>query len=75
FEKIKFSEGQPLTFGIIPWPVLVDPLDLEIEQIDWNTVEAFFTRAKIQLAANVAEYNGLVEKVHRLFHPDKWKSR
>ncbi|KAF8218106.1 hypothetical protein K438DRAFT_18343 [Mycena galopus ATCC 62051] len=74
FEKIKFSEGQPLTFRVIPWPVLTDPLDSDIEQIEWNAVEAFFTRAKIQLATN-AEYNGLVEKVHRLFHPDKWKSR
>jgi hypothetical protein len=24
---------------------------------------------------NVAGYKSLVEKVHRLFHPDKWKSR
>ncbi|KAF8218101.1 hypothetical protein K438DRAFT_1525663, partial [Mycena galopus ATCC 62051] len=74
FDKIQFSEAQPLTFRVIPWPVLTNPLDSDIEQIDWNAVEAFFTRAKIQLATN-AEYHGLVEKVHRLFHPDKWKSR
>ncbi|KAJ7023060.1 hypothetical protein C8F04DRAFT_1240373 [Mycena alexandri] len=75
FEKIKFSETQPLTFGVIPWPVLADPLALDVEEINWAAVEAFFTRAKGQLAANVAEYNTLVEKVHRMFHPDKWKSR
>ncbi|KAF7377919.1 hypothetical protein MSAN_00215700 [Mycena sanguinolenta] len=75
FDKIKFSETQPLTFHVVPWPVLTDPLDLDIEQIDWNAVEGFFLRAKMQLATNAAEYKSLVERVHRLFHPDKWKSR
>ncbi|KAJ6555097.1 hypothetical protein DFH09DRAFT_573602 [Mycena vulgaris] len=75
FDRIKFSEAQPLTFRVIPWPVLTDPLDLDVEQIDWDAVEAFFARAKAQMAANVAEYNGLVERTHRMFHPDKWKAR
>jgi DNA repair exonuclease SbcCD ATPase subunit len=75
FDKIKFSETQPLTFHAVPWPVLTDPLDLDIEEIDWKAVEAFFARVKVQLAANVAEYKSLVEKVHRMFHPDKWRSR
>jgi flagellar biosynthesis GTPase FlhF len=75
FDKIKFSQTQPLTFHVIPWPVLTDPLDLDIEQINWDGVEAFFSRAKGQFGVNVAGYNSLVEKVHRLFHPDKWKSR
>jgi hypothetical protein len=48
---------------------------LDIEEIDWKAVEAFFARVKVQLAANVAEYKSLVEKVHRMFHPDKWRSR
>ncbi|KAJ7694899.1 hypothetical protein B0H17DRAFT_1199047 [Mycena rosella] len=75
FDRIKFSEAQPLTFRVIPWPVLTDPLDLDIEQIDWDAVEAFFARAKAQMADNVAEYNSLIERVHRMFHPDKWKAR
>ncbi|KAJ7171096.1 hypothetical protein C8R46DRAFT_1087640 [Mycena filopes] len=75
FEKIKFTETQPLTANVIPWPVLADPLDLDVEAINWTAVETFFARAKVQLAANVVEYNTLVEKVHRMFHPDKWKSR
>ncbi|KAJ7080599.1 hypothetical protein B0H15DRAFT_856518 [Mycena belliarum] len=75
FDRIKFSEAQPLTFRAIPWPVLTDPLDMDVEQIDWHTVEAFFARAKSQMAANIAEYNSLVERVHRMFHPDKWKAR
>ncbi|KAJ7694897.1 hypothetical protein B0H17DRAFT_1199045 [Mycena rosella] len=75
FDRIKFSEAQPLTFRVIPWPVLTDPLDLDVEQIDWDAVEMFFARAKAQMADNVAEYNSLVERVHRMFHPDKWKAR
>ncbi|KAJ6551780.1 hypothetical protein B0H19DRAFT_178539 [Mycena capillaripes] len=75
FEKIKFSETQPMTFRVVPWPVLTDPLDLDIEEINWGAVEAFFASIKVQLAANITEYNALVEKVHRLFHPDKWKAR
>ncbi|KAJ7653149.1 hypothetical protein DFH06DRAFT_527315 [Mycena polygramma] len=75
FDTTKFSETKPLTFRAIPWPVLTDPLELNVEQIDWGAVELFFGRVKIQLATNVAEYNRLVEKVHRIFHPDKWKSR
>ncbi|KAJ7729805.1 hypothetical protein B0H16DRAFT_1775708, partial [Mycena metata] len=75
FEKLKFSETQPLTFGVIPWPVLTDPLALDVEVINWTSVEAFFACAKVQLAVNVTEYNTLVEKVHRMFHPDKWRSR
>ncbi|KAJ7821686.1 hypothetical protein B0H14DRAFT_1329452 [Mycena olivaceomarginata] len=75
FSKIKFSEAQPLTFRVIPWPVLTDPLVLDFGQINWDEVEAFFSRAKTQFAVDVAEYKSLVEKVHRLFHPDKWRSR
>ncbi|KAJ7796015.1 hypothetical protein B0H14DRAFT_3552602 [Mycena olivaceomarginata] len=57
FNTIKFSEAQPLTYHVIPWPVLADPYN------------------DGQFGVNVAGYNTLVEKVHRLFHPDKWKSR
>ncbi|KAJ7796037.1 hypothetical protein B0H14DRAFT_3552635 [Mycena olivaceomarginata] len=74
FNTIKFSEAQPLTYHVIPWPVLADPYN-NVKQIDWDAVEAFFLRAKGQFGVNVAGYNTLVEKVHRLFHPDKWKSR
>ncbi|KAJ7821684.1 hypothetical protein B0H14DRAFT_3733246 [Mycena olivaceomarginata] len=74
FNTIKFSEAQPLTYHVIPWPVLADPYN-DVEPIDWGAVEAFFLRAKGQFGVNVAGYNTLVEKVHRLFHPDKWKSR
>ncbi|KAJ7844568.1 hypothetical protein B0H13DRAFT_1731310 [Mycena leptocephala] len=75
FDKIRFSETQPLTFRVIPWPTLADPLNLDIQEINWEAVEAFFSRAKVELVTDAPEYKTLVEKVHRLFHPDKWQSR
>ncbi|KAJ7143711.1 hypothetical protein C8R44DRAFT_758720 [Mycena epipterygia] len=27
------------------------------------------------MAGKLKEYGSLVEKVHRMFHPDKWKAR
>ncbi|KAJ7723290.1 hypothetical protein DFH07DRAFT_856064 [Mycena maculata] len=75
FDKIKFSEAQPLTFRAVPWPVLTDPLDIDIEQINWEAVETFFARAKVQMLADIEGYSSLVGKVHRAFHPDRWKAR
>jgi hypothetical protein len=44
--------------------VLTDPLVLDIGQINWDAVEAFFSCAKAQFEVDVTEYNNLVEKVH-----------
>ena len=46
---------------------------LSIDDIDWQAVEDFFMQVKVML--NDAEYKVLVEKTHRRFHPDKWRSR
>ena len=73
FDRIKFSETQPLTIEVVPWPVLDEPFDFEVEQLDWSMVEAFW--ASVKLAFTPAEYTSLLEKAHRMFHPDKWKSR
>ncbi len=73
FEKTKFSESQPATFEIIPWPVLTDPLLLKVEHIDWTGVEEFFAMARAELT--VAEYKKMVEKLHKMFHPDRWRAR
>ncbi|PBK92685.1 hypothetical protein ARMGADRAFT_1013222 [Armillaria gallica] len=73
FEKTKFSESQPATFEIIPWPVLTDPLLLKVEHIDWAGVEEFFAMARAELT--VAEYKKTVEKLHKMFHPDRWRAR
>ncbi|KAK0216041.1 hypothetical protein IW262DRAFT_1464531 [Armillaria fumosa] len=73
FEKTKFSESQPTTFEIIPWPVLTDPLLLKVEHIDWAGVEEFFAMARVELT--VAEYKKMVERLHKMFHPDRWRAR
>ncbi|KAK0497685.1 hypothetical protein EDD18DRAFT_1158898 [Armillaria luteobubalina] len=73
FEKTKFSESQPATFEIIPWPVLTDPLILKVEHIDWTGVEEFFAMARVELT--LAEYKKMVERLHKMFHPDRWRAR
>ncbi|KAK0200939.1 hypothetical protein DFS33DRAFT_1356042 [Desarmillaria ectypa] len=73
FEKIKFSESQPATFEVIPWPVLHDPLLLKVELVDWAGVEKFFVMARAELA--VGEYKKMVERLHKMFHPDRWRAR
>ncbi|KAJ7820739.1 hypothetical protein B0H14DRAFT_2833191 [Mycena olivaceomarginata] len=57
------SKTQPLTFHVIPWP------------INWDGGRGLLFAREGAIGVNVAGYNSLVEKVHRLFHPDKWKSR
>jgi hypothetical protein len=73
FSQVKFSEGQPLTFENIPWPVLNNPLTLDVGDITWDNVEAFFALAK--LTHEPEKYKKFVETIHRLFHPDKWRAR
>ncbi|KAJ7204816.1 hypothetical protein GGX14DRAFT_459852 [Mycena pura] len=75
FDKLKFSEAQPLTFSVVPWPLLTDPLALDLEEITWAAVESFFARMKARMVVDLVEYSNLIERVHRMFHPDKWKAR
>ncbi|KAJ7063683.1 hypothetical protein C8F01DRAFT_1279819 [Mycena amicta] len=75
FDKLKFSETQPLTLSAVPWPILTDPLELAVEDISWDAVEKFFKKIKLGLWEEPAEYKALVERLHRMFHPDKWRSR
>ncbi|KAG5353301.1 hypothetical protein E4T56_gene1226 [Termitomyces sp. T112] len=69
------SETRPLTFEGIPWPTLDNPLtpSFQADAITWEKVEAFFSYAKRTLLHH--QYSKLVERVHRLFHPDKWRAR
>ncbi|KAF7798254.1 hypothetical protein EIP86_009471 [Pleurotus ostreatoroseus] len=73
FDELKFSDTQPLTFESVPWPTLLSPYTLRPDDIDWQIVERFFE--KLQLTVTVEEYKILVEKAHRRFHPDKWRSK
>lgn len=74
FDNLKFCDAQPLTFESVPWPTLTAPNRLRLEDIDWNSVESFFSMAEKTVKDKV-EYKSLVEKAHRRFHPDKWKAR
>ncbi len=72
FDAMKFS-ADPLEFRKVPWPVRTRPSELSTEDIDWTEVEAFFAEAKTTM--RLAEYREFVEKSHRRFHPDRWRSR
>lgn len=73
FDGLKFSDTQPLTFESVPWPLTIPPHKTTFDDIEWNTVEAFFAAAKLHVGPG--EYKSFVEKAHRRFHPDKWRSR
>ncbi|KAG6918806.1 hypothetical protein DXG01_011558 [Tephrocybe rancida] len=75
FECRAFSETQPPTFEGIPWPMLDNPFLLQDQTtaVTWEKVETFFRFVKGKMA--LQKYRKLVEKVHRLFHPDKWRYR
>ncbi|GJE92571.1 hypothetical protein PsYK624_087260 [Phanerochaete sordida] len=73
FDAIRFSERQPVTMWNVPWPTLQHPFLLKVEDITWGMVEAFFEKARSALSTS--EYQSIVEKTHRRFHPDKWRSR
>jgi hypothetical protein len=73
FDKITFSETQPLTVGSVPWPVLTAPDDIVPENIEWSAVEAFFEAVRDLMSTT--KYKTSVEKCHRRFHPDKWHRR
>ena len=73
FDRVQFGETQPLTMWNIPWPTLDAPFDIDLESISWDMVDGFFEEIGFMMSTN--DYRALVEKTHRRFHPDKWRSR
>ncbi|KIL66189.1 hypothetical protein M378DRAFT_75405 [Amanita muscaria Koide BX008] len=73
FDSTKFSTELPLTVEAVPWPILTPPARLNIADVNWNAVEKFFTSVENHMKPQ--EYKVLVEKSHRRFHPDRWRSR
>ncbi|GJJ10966.1 hypothetical protein Clacol_005195 [Clathrus columnatus] len=72
FDSTKYtSTKNPLKFESIPWPVAYDTFGAE--DIEWNKVENFFKCMKGYLPAE--GYEDLVDKSHKRFHPDRWRSR
>ncbi|KAH7888561.1 hypothetical protein F5I97DRAFT_1803319 [Phlebopus sp. FC_14] len=73
FDSAKFCAEVPITFYDIPWPVLHSPSRLTVEDVDWSSVEAFFSTVRSHM--RLQDYKTLVEKSHRRFHPDRWRAR
>jgi len=73
FLEIKFSDAQPLTAEVIPWPVLVRPLNLKLGDIDWHMVKEFFACVEHQISAE--EYKGLVWETYLMFRADRWRAK
>lgn len=73
FDATRFTSSEPLSFEAVPWPTLISPLTLTVEDVDWATVEKFFETVKAHMKWQ--DYKLLVEKSHRRFHPDRWSSR
>jgi len=72
FDTTKYSESQPLTMIAIPWPVLF-PSPVDCRRIEWADVETFFNQVRPLMVAT--HFRGFVDKSHKRFHPDRWKSR
>ncbi|PCH43759.1 hypothetical protein WOLCODRAFT_26169 [Wolfiporia cocos MD-104 SS10] len=73
FDQAKYTEADPITFDIVPWPVLNSPVTLTVEDVDWAAVENFFQTVRRTMRGQ--DYKLFVEKSHRRFHPDRWRAR
>ncbi|EJD03099.1 uncharacterized protein FOMMEDRAFT_146791 [Fomitiporia mediterranea MF3/22] len=73
FDALNFFKGDVIVFETVPWPVLMRPGSFSVEDIDWTAVETFFRQIRVYLPT--PEYRKLVEKSHKRFHPDRWRSR
>ena len=73
FDKTRFSAWNPLTVDAVPWPVLQSPMTFSVADVTWQAVEEFFK--VFQLEMTLQDFKILVEKSHRRFHPDRWRSR
>ena len=73
FDEMHFTPDTPMTFRMVPWPVLYRPAHYYVEHIGWESVEDFFKAIKLQMRP--AEYKAFVAKSHRRFHPDRWRAR
>ncbi|KAK7457263.1 hypothetical protein VKT23_010562 [Stygiomarasmius scandens] len=73
FESANFSTSTPMTVLSIPWPVLKSPFQLDVEDVQWDSVETFFET--VRQMVELSEYKALVERSHKMFHPDRWRAR
>jgi len=75
FDSLRVSESAPLNMSKVPWPVLHAP-GYTLAQVDWNSVEAFFSQAEMMLGGKKsAAWKELLKNSARRFHPDRWRAR
>ncbi|KAI0686181.1 hypothetical protein C8Q76DRAFT_601176, partial [Earliella scabrosa] len=73
FDSAKFMVQPPPDLFSIPWPVLISPAELKLEEINWEAVDSFFKAAKERLSPD--DFRTFVSQAQRRFHPDRWRSR
>ena len=73
FDNLSFRNGDVIIFETVPWPVLHRPGTFGVENIDWDSVEAFFRECKRILSHS--DYFELLDRSRKRFHPDRWKAR
>jgi len=71
FDTAIFTSKSPPTFASIPWPMLQP--SFSFHDIEWDAIESFFTTAKKLLPAD--QIREFMDKSHKRFHPDRWRSR
>ncbi|KIY63444.1 hypothetical protein CYLTODRAFT_493897 [Cylindrobasidium torrendii FP15055 ss-10] len=72
FDRRGFTLDDPVTFDLVPWPILKRPLGLGAEDIDFASVEEFFRRLE-QLRPH--DYRTLLKQAQIRFHPDRWRAK
>ncbi|KAF8530439.1 hypothetical protein BU17DRAFT_35727 [Hysterangium stoloniferum] len=71
FDAAIFTSKSPPTFASIPWPMLQPSFSLN--DIEWDAIESFFATAERLLSAD--DIRAFMDKSHKRFHPDRWRSR
>lgn len=73
FDGAKYSAENPVNPLMIPWPTLRSPFLLELADITWDLVEAFFAKARKLMLKD--EYKAFVHTSNIRFHPDTWEKQ
>lgn len=73
FDSTNFHEDNRVVFDLLPWPVLVHPLDLCDDVITWDAIEKFYEAAYCH--TSYEEFKALIQDAQKRFHPDRWSSR
>ena len=73
FDRLNFHKGDIIIFETIPWPMLLKPGSFSVEHITWQEVERFFE--VLRMNSTSAEFKSAVDRTHKRFHPDRWRSR